>query len=247
MELHYAGMYTSGIISADALHIAGLEVKDRQFEEATHLHSVPAYWEFVFDCVLGLAPPKAGDAQDKLHPLPMMVSQGLLDENDFALKLPLGDSDDSNGELTFGGINEDLFTDNLIRPLNKEIDPYIEGKWTVEARSVKLSDGKTVDRTLDGYAAFFDSGYPFSDQPLDVAREVVKALETKLSSSLFFAVPCKKRDSLPDLIYDLGGFDLTLTVYSYTTVKERDECSIWFDGCLGNKDENLYLSLDLCF
>jgi hypothetical protein len=117
----------------------------------------------------------------------------------------------------------------------------------VEARSVKLSDGKTVDRTLDGYAAFFDSGYPFSDQPLDVAREVVKALETKLSSSLFFAVPCKKRDSLSDLIYDLGGFDLTLTVYSYTTVKERDECSIWFDGCLGNKDENLYLSLDLCF
>lgn len=248
IERHYAGMYTSGIISEDTVHLAGLEIKSQQFEEATQLHPVPGYWDFAYDGVLGLAPPKSGSAQNKLQPLSTMISHGLLDKNIFALKLPLDDSNDGDGELTVGSMNEDMFTGDMTKiSLTEEIDPYLAGKWTVEARSVVLGGGKIVNKTLKGHAAFFDSGYPFIDLPLDLAREVIKAIGAKPTSSLFFVVPCKKRDELPNLKVNLGGFDVILTAYDYTTVMERDECAVWFDGHPGTKDEKPYLRLGSMF
>lgn len=248
IERHYAGMYTSGIISEDVVHLAGLEVKGQQFEEATHLHPVPGYWDFAYDGVLGLAPPKSGSVQNRLQPLSTMVAQGLLDENVFGLRLPSDDSEPGDGEISFGGVNNDSFTGELIRiPLTKETDPYLSSKWTVEARSVILGDGARVNRTLDGYVAFFDSGYPFIDLPLELAREIMSAIGAKPGSSLFFVVLCEKRDELPNLVVNLAGHNIVLTGYDYTTVMERDECAIWLDGHPENKDEKPYLRLGSMF
>lgn len=91
------------------------------------------------------------------------------------------------------------------------------------------------------------SGYTFIDLPLDLAREVVSAISAKSCSSLFFVVSCEKRNDLPNLVVNLGGFDLTLTSYNYTTSMESDEDAIWFDGHSGNKDKKPYLRLGSMF
>jgi len=44
-----------------------------------------------------------------------MVSQGLLDQNVFTLKLPSDDSDTGDGGITFGGTNKDRYSGDLTR------------------------------------------------------------------------------------------------------------------------------------
>lgn len=121
------GMHTSGKVSKDTLHIKGLKISDQQFEEATYLHPVPGYWDFAFDGALGLAPPETGGIPNKLHPFSMIIEQSILDGNILALMLPC--STDAVGELAFGGIDENMFTGDLIGiPITKETDPYLAGK-----------------------------------------------------------------------------------------------------------------------
>lgn len=75
----------------------------------------------------------------------------------------------------------------------------------------------------------------------------MKEIEAKPGYSIFYTVACDKRKNLPDLVINMGGFDLTLTAYGYTTVMERHECAIWFASHQDNKDEKPYLRLEIMF
>ena len=175
----------------------------------------------------------------------MIVSQGLLDENVFGLRLP--SDDNTGGELTLGGTSKDSYTGDLITiPTTTEADPWLHGKWTVEARSAWLGDGDAVNRNLSGYTAFFDSGYPFIDLPRSLAVDALKLIDAKPGNSLVLTVPCSKRDELPDLTFQLNDANITLTAFDYT-IKEDGECAVMIDGHQEHEGEKPYLRLGSSF
>lgn len=228
IALHYAGLYTSGIVSQDTIHLGNLSIKAQQFEEALELRPAPGYWGNIFDGVLGLAPPTASGTHNLLHPLSTVISRGLLDKNIFALQLP---SDDKmGGELTLGGINEDSYIGDFVTiPTTSETDPWLQGKWTVEARSAWLGDGDVVKRNLSGFTAFFDSGYPFIDLPRSLAVDALEQIDAKPGNSFFLTVPCSKRNELPDFTFQLHDANITLTAFNYT-IEEDGACAVMIDG-----------------
>ena len=175
----------------------------------------------------------------------MIVSHGLLDENIFGLRLP--SDDNTGGELTLGGTNKDSYIDKLVTiPTTTETDPWLRGKWTVEARSAWLGDGGTVNRSLSGYSAFFASGYPFIDLPRSLAVDVLKLIDAKPGNSLVLTVPCSRRDTLPDLTLQLNNANITLTAFDYT-IKDGGECAVMIDGHQEHEGEKPYLRLGSSF
>ena len=243
MALHYAGLYTSGVMSQDTLHLGDLSIEAQHFEEALELRPAPGYWGDIFDGVLGLAPPSG--TRNMLHPLSLIVSQGLLDKNVFGLRFP--SDDNTGGELTLGGTKNDSYTDDLITiPTTCEPDPWLHGKWTVDARFAWLGNGDTVNKNLSGYTAFFDSGYPFIDLPRSLAVEVLNLIDAKPGNSLVLTVPCSKRDELPDLTFQLNDANITLTAFKYT-IEDDGECAVMIDGHQEHEGEKPYLRLGSSF
>ena len=243
--LRYAGLHTLGLISQDVLFIGSLEIKGQQFEEATELRPGPGYWTYAFDGVLGLAPPSAGSPLNKLHPLSMMVSQDLLERNVFGLKLPL-DNLQEEGELTLGGINDELYIGELINiPVVYEMDPRLHGKWTVEAQHLSLGDGSVIYHTLDGYTAFFETGNPFIGLPVMVANEIFRAIGA-IRGPLFYSVWCEARDTLPNLVFNLEGVEVEVTPHDYI-LNARERCPVMLEGHLEEEGETPYLRLGSAF
>jgi len=238
-------LYTSGIISQDTVHLGDLSIEAQQFEEALELRPAPGYWGNIFDGVLGLARPSASGTRNLLHPLSIMISRGLLDENVFGLRLP--SDNNTGGELTLGGTNKDSYSDDLISiPTTNETDPWLHGKWTVEARSAWLGDGGSVNRNLSGYTAFFDSGYPFIDLPRSLALDALKLIDAKPGNSIVLTVPCSKREKLPDLTFQLHDANITLTAFDYT-IKDDGECAVMIDGHQEHEGSKPYLRLGSSF
>ena len=245
MSLHYAGLYTSGFVSDDVVHLGNLTIQDQQFEEAIELRPAPGYWGNIFDGVLGLAPPSANAARHPLHPLSTMVSQRVLDKNIFGLRLP---SDGlTEGELTIGGTNPNSYLGDLVTiPTTSETDPYLRDKWTVKARSAWLGDGDNVKADLSGYVAFFDSGYPFISLPRDLTMDILRRLDAKPGNGLLLTVPCQKRQVLPELTFGFHDANISLTAFDYTN-EEDGECAVMIDAHQENRNEQPYLRLGTSF
>ena len=168
----YSLFSTSGIISTDTLQVGGIEVTKQLFEEAITMCCPPMTQHVPFDGSRGLAPSKAGAANNMTNPFLEMVSRGLLDENVFTLHLPRSERSET-GELAFGGIDEDKSSGDLVRlPVVDRTVHHDQGRsrddrWQVEARWQSVGDGHGVNSSLDGYVAVFQTGLPMDSHPLE--------------------------------------------------------------------------------
>ena len=84
--------------------------------------------------VMGLTPRSTGSGLKLLSPFTTIASQGLLDENIISLRLR------EPRELTFGGVNHELFMGNITRiPITNHTSPYsLTGRWQAEATYVAI-------------------------------------------------------------------------------------------------------------
>ena len=225
----YVRFIEMGIASQDSVHVAGMEVENLLFGEATSFWRQEDVSDYKsWDGILGLAPsirvnnngPFANILQNPFH---SMVSQGLLDRNVFGLKLSRGVDDP--GEIMFGGINEDLYEGELkTLPLLNDTDELqrIEARWKVPATSISIGEGEA---SLEGYAATLESDFPLIALPGNFVMLLEKYLgmENKGDQYAPKSIDCSKRDELEDFTVTLAGHDFVLSAYEYTIEMDKKE------------------------
>ena len=216
-----------GIASEDTVHVAGIDIANLTFGEAT------SFWrrehglgEDYYDGVLGLAPSKRENnepfANVLQNPFLGMVSRGLLDRNLFGLKLSRGKDD--RGEITFGGANKDLYEEELkTLPLlnDTEDHPRIQGRWKVGATSISIGEGEA---SLEGYIATLESDFPLIALPGNfvILLEKYLGMESKGGPYAPKSIDCSKRDELEDFTLSLGNHDFMLTAHEYTVEIDKE-------------------------
>ncbi len=200
--------------------VAGAEVADIVFEEATSFALGEIYHEIYFDAVLGLAQYNSSFERNFMSPLSAMMVQGVLDENLFSLRLSRSD-DDEPGQLTLGGVNEDLYTGELIElPVTNKQDRWLfdSAKWQVSARSLSFGHGdQTIHRTFaKDHIAIFETHHPYIFVEAEVAEGINDLIGAEPIDWFPDSVPCSRRSELPDLTINLNGYNFTITAYDYT-------------------------------
>jgi len=221
--MHYAGFYTSGYAFTDTLRVGNLIIENQLIEEATLLKPIPL-WDDIFDSVLGLSRLQVDDQGSSLRAVSSfhnMIRQGLLQRNLFSLKLSEKASN-RTGELLLGDINKDLYIGNLSSfPVSTTYSTdriagfFLASGWQVDAHSLTYRfDGKLIENFgLAGFAAAFSTVTPY----LYLPREIGKIILDYLGADILNQVECDRRDSMPDLVFNLGhdGIPFVLKPYDY--------------------------------
>ncbi|KAK3328345.1 aspartic peptidase domain-containing protein [Cercophora scortea] len=231
----FAGVSFSGELALDTFTIAGVEVAQQPFINA---HSAePIGWVHLwlgYEGALGLSP----KWNTTLHPtqtpspLAMMVNQGVLDRNLFAIDVPRGPRRDGDehisriGEISFGGINPAYETSHFsVLPL----DSYTDAGWGVAAQSLTWENGSSpIHEDLEQPTlAFFTTEY-FISLPRAWYERIQDAVNPDCGFIWCF-IECGLRAKLPNFTFGIAGQNFTLTPFDYAPVvvdaSRREMCS----------------------
>lgn len=201
-EIRYGSGSLSGFVSQDTLTIGDLTVKKQDFAEATSEPGL-AFAFGRFDGILGLGYDRLS-VNGIVPPIYNMIDQGLLDEPVFAFYLG---TTDQQSEATFGGVDKDHFKGKLIKlPVTRK------AYWEVELKSISFGDSTAK---LESTGAVLDTGTSLIALPTTLAELLNKEIGAKKGFNGQYTVDCSKRDSLPDLSFNLGGHDFAITAYDY--------------------------------
>jgi len=135
-----------------------------------------------------------------------MIDQGLLDEPVFAFYL--GNTDDGTDSVaTFGGVDKSHYTGKMtMLPLRRK------AYWEVELDSISFGKD-TAD--FDGTGVILDTGTSLIALPVTVADLLNQQMGAKKGYNGQYTVECDKRDSLPDMSFQLSGYNFTIGPYDY--------------------------------
>jgi saccharopepsin len=201
-EIRYGSGSLSGFVSRDDVTIGDIQIKDQLFAEATNEPGL-AFAFGRFDGILGL-----GYERISVNGIPppfySMVEQKLVDEPVFAFYLG---STDQQSEATFGGIDKDHYTGELIKlPVRRK------AYWEVDFDAITFGDQVAK---LENTGAIVDTGTSLIALPTTIAELLNAEIGAKKSWNGQYTVECSKRDSLPDLTFTLTGHNFTITPYDY--------------------------------
>jgi len=221
-KIRYGSGSLEGVISNDVVTIGDLEIRDVDFAESTKEPGL-AFAFGKFDGILGLG----YDTISVLHTIPpfyKMIQQGLLDAPVFAFYLGTssGSSADTNGgEAIFGGIDEAHYEGDIYyAPVRRR------GYWEVELKSVKFGD---EEMKLHNVGAAIDTGTSLIALPTDTAEIINAEIGAKKSWSGQYTVDCDRISELPELTFNFGGKDFTITGEDYI-LQVQGTCVSAFTG-----------------
>ncbi|KAI1004153.1 Vacuolar protease A [Podosphaera aphanis] len=204
-EITYGSGSLSGTVSQETLAIGDLTVKHQLFAEAVKEPGL-AFAFGHFDGILGLGFDTI--SVNKIRPpFYNMIDQKLLDEPVFAFYLG-DDKDSSRSEVIFGGIDPDHYTGEIT-----EIPLRRKAYWEVEFNSISLGDSTAQ---LENTGVILDTGTSLIVLPSTLAELLNKEIGAKKGFTGQYSIDCDKRDSLPDLTFELGGYNFTITPNDYT-------------------------------
>ncbi|KXG48895.1 Peptidase A1 [Penicillium griseofulvum] len=218
-EIRYGSGSLSGFVSRDTLQIGDIKIKGQDFAEATNEPGL-AFAFGRFDGILGLGYDTIS-VNKMVPPFYHMINQKLVDEPVFAFYLGDANKDGDNSEATFGGIDKNHYTGELIKiPLRRK------AYWEVELNSIALGDNVAE---LENTGVILDTGTSLIALPSTMAELLNKEIGATKGFTGQYSVECNKRDSLPDLTFTLGGHKFTIGPYDYT-LEVQGSCISSFMG-----------------
>ncbi|KAI6081710.1 aspartic peptidase domain-containing protein [Hypoxylon rubiginosum] len=212
-------VHFGGEVAFDDFIIANVHTKHQPFiniDEAYQTALLALWWDH--DGVLGLSPRWNTSANYSSTPSPwsVMVDQGVLDHNLFALDIPRGPNhldDPQMGELSFGGINPKYESSNFAAlPIVQDNDRV----WAVEAQSVTWTN-KThpIHYQFDNTTAIFTTDWVVA-LPDPMAKELASSLSQWVFCNVYWCwVECAAREHMPDFVFQLAGQNFTVTAFEY--------------------------------
>ncbi|KAI1331572.1 Asp-domain-containing protein [Xylariaceae sp. FL0255] len=203
-EIRYGSGSLSGFVSQDTMTIGDITIKNQDFAEATSEPGL-AFAFGRFDGILGMGYDRLS-VNGIVPPFYQMVNQKLIDEPVFAFYLS-GESGDDSSEVTFGGVDKDHYTGKIT-----EIPLRRKAYWEVDFNSISLG-GETAE--LDNTGVILDTGTSLIALPTDLAELLNKEIGAKKGYNGQYSIDCSARDSLPDISFNLSGYDFAITPYDY--------------------------------
>ncbi|KAG8527198.1 uncharacterized protein KY384_008628 [Bacidia gigantensis] len=227
--VRWADVNYQGKLSNDTIHLGSHDVQGQIFEEWTSaMLATPGGIDIGYDGVLGIVPSWTWSDQGIPNILYAMEKAGnILDRNIFSLRFPRSMTD--VGELLFGDTNPELYEGEpiMLPTVNRqsseaEYRPWLD-YWTLPASKISFNSPLPlhVDLSNTSYAVL-DSGGPWIVLPSELARNITAAIGAEEGPWWFHSVPCSRRPYLPDLTFELGGHNFTITAFEYTM-----EMDIW--------------------
>jgi saccharopepsin len=201
-EIRYGSGSLSGFVSEDTVTIGDICIKDQLFAEATSEPGL-AFAFGRFDGIMGL-----GYETISVNKIPPpfynMISQGLIEDPVFAFYLC---STDQESEVTFGGIDEEHYSGELIYlPLRRK------AYWEVSLDSLTFGDDTAI---LENTGAILDTGTSLIVLPATLAELLNNEIGAKKGWNGQYTVDCAARDSLPKLTFVLAGHPFEIHPYDY--------------------------------
>ncbi|XP_034667931.1 lysosomal aspartic protease [Drosophila subobscura] len=199
-SIQYGTGSLTGYLSEDTVDVNGLTVTSQTFAESTNEPGTN-FNNANFDGILGMA--YEALAVDGVAPVFYnMVSEGLVDQSVFSFYLARAGSASDGGELIFGGSDSSLYTGALTYvPISEQ------GYWQFTMASAS-SDGNSLCSDCQAIA---DTGTSLIVAPYEAYEILVDILSVDEDGY----VACSSVSSLPDVTFNIGGTDFTLTPASY--------------------------------
>ncbi|TQS33806.1 hypothetical protein Golomagni_05837 [Golovinomyces magnicellulatus] len=209
-EIRYGSGSLSGFVSQDTVSIGDIVIKDQLFAEAVSEPGL-AFAFGRFDGIMGLAYDTISVNQIT-PPFYSMINQGLLDKPVFSIYIS---GTEEGSEVVFGGVNDDLFTGKITKlPLRRK------AYWEVDIGSITFgSDTVTFENT----GAIFDTGIPLIGFPSNFAEILNNQIGARKESGGQYMIDCRKRFDLPDISFNLSGYEFAITSYDYI-LEVKESC-----------------------
>jgi saccharopepsin len=211
-------------VSQDTVSIGDLKIKDQLFAEATEEPGL-AFAFGRFDGILGLGYDTIS-VNKIVPPFYSLIDQGLIDEPVFAFYL--GDTagkDEGASEAVFGGIDASHYTGKLT-----EIPLRRKAYWEVDFNSISFGD-ETAELAETG--VILDTGTSLIALPSTLADLLNKEMGAKKGYNGQYSIDCTARDSLPDVTFNLAGYNFSITAYDYI-LEVQGSCISTFMGMVSS-------------
>jgi len=203
--IQYGTGSVKGYTSKDVLGIAGMNIENVTFGEAT---SEPGL-TFIFagfDGILGLGYSSIA-VNGITPPLYLMNSQNLLPEPVVSFRISTSDDPRGPGEAVFGGIDESHYVGNITYvPVRRK------AYWEVELEGIWLGEDGTE---LANTGAAIDTGTSLIAAPTAYADMINSAIGAKPGTGGIAQIDCDLIPTLPDLTFTFSGKNYTLTSSDY--------------------------------
>lgn len=203
--INYASGSVKGFVSQDALLIGDVKVKHQDFAEVTEEPGL-AFAFGRFDGIFGLGYDTIS-VNKIVPPIYNMYQQGLIDDPVFAFYLGDNSEGSDEGEFVIGGVDESHYTGKITYlPVRRT------AYWEVELEAMTFGD-ETVE--LENYGAILDTGTSLLAIPSDLAEILNSQIGARKSWNGQYTIECDKRESLPDLTFNLSGYNFTISAFDY--------------------------------
>lgn len=212
-----------GFLSQDHMSLGEVQIQDRVFTEWTKRLCLLLGCIEV-DGVLGLARPQPSStaSPEETGILQFLSDQSLLSKDMFSLHIPRYLN--QTGELRFGSTNTNLHNADFARlSLTPPPDPdgrigsQFRNTWTVPFKNVSSVPAVRTNHTTPSDAvAFIDSFAPFITLPDTLAQNLFTTINST-ADRIFRYVDCDKRNTMPNLSFELGdeGYLFNVTAFDY--------------------------------
>jgi saccharopepsin len=215
-EIHYGSGSLTGFISNDVFTIGDLKIKNQDFAEATSEPGL-AFAFGRFDGILGLGFDTIS-VNGIVPPFYQMIEQKLVDEPVFAFYLS---DQEGESEAVFGGVDKDHYSGKIeYIPLRRK------AYWEVDLESIAFGDEVAG---LEDTGVILDTGTSLNVLPSSLAELLNKEIGAKKGYNGQYTIDCGKKDSLPDITFNLAGSNYSLPASDYI-LEVSGSCISTFQG-----------------
>ncbi|KAK9496682.1 hypothetical protein O3M35_013047 [Rhynocoris fuscipes] len=222
LNLGYGSGSAEGFLSIDTLTIGTTRIENQTFGEMTSLSRSP-FRLAKFDGIFGLGYPSIA-VDHVIPPVYNMVNQGLAEKPIFSVYLNRNSSADLGGEITFGGINEDLVDSKTLIPIQLSSETF----WQFFMDGVSVAGYNWCN---NGCEAIADTGTSLIIGPSKEIFGIYEMLGAEVDDGLGI-VNCELASTLPPITFKIGGRPYVLEQQDYIIQVEDNNEKICVVGFL---------------
>lgn len=234
LEIHYGSGSMKGFLSTDTLAMAGVQIKEQTFGEATKLPGV-TFAVAKFDGILGMG----FDTISVDHvatPFQNMIKQKLVSSAVFSFYLNRDQTASPGGEIIFGGVDKEKFNEPITYT-----DVTSPGYWQFKMDGVRMAGEKepflfnnaTVSACENGCQAIADTGTSLIAGPKAEVLKLNEAIGAIPLPGGEYILPSCDTSKLPDIVFKIAGKDFPLKPDQYVLKVSQGGKPICLSGLFG--------------
>ncbi|XP_072419849.1 gastricsin-like [Chiloscyllium punctatum] len=215
----YGSGSLTGFFGFDTVNVAGISIPQQEFGLSQNEPGTTFYYA-KYDGILGLSYPalSAGGATPVFDG---MMQNNLVSSPVFSVYLGRQPNSQYGGEVTFGGIDNSLYTGEIVWvPVLQEL------YWLIPMQGVLLN-GQPIFCT-QGCQAMVDTGTSLLTAPSEELEQLMQYIGASRNQYGEYTVNCNDVANLPSMTFVINGVDLTIPASAYIQ-QSYGQCLVAFE------------------